>query len=126
MCIRDRSTASNYFEMPIIQVIPCLRCLELDFPIRNFVDKLRDEEFIPEIPLRTKTFNAITRKSYRMRILDLEPWQYHFLSAATYPVSTNDAARAAADKLGLSSGQVLADAMLYIPQAIQDCLIAKI
>lgn len=116
----------SFFEMPMVQTVPCLRCLALEFPVEDFIYTLKKEEAIPPIPARAKTYLAITRQAYRMKIVELEAWQYHFLEVAQAPIAASKAARNAAEKVGEESGKLIADAMFFLPQAFQDNLLQKL
>jgi len=115
----------SFFEMPMVKVVPCLRCLVLDFPIDAFIKALKKEEEIPAIPQRAKSYLAITRQAYRMKIVKLESWQYHFLTTAQEPIYAHEAARITAEKLGEKPGKLIADVMFFLPQAFQDNMLTK-
>lgn len=115
----------SFFEMPMIKTPPCLRCLVLDFPLESFINTLKTTTTIPAIPKREKSYLAITRKAYRMNIIALEAWQYHFLMASGTAIAAHEAARLAAQKLNQAVGPLIADSMFFLPLAFQQNMLLK-
>lgn len=116
--------ANTLFEVQTVQVTPCLRCLELQFPILEFVRALKKEETV-EIPPYQETYIALTRENFYLKAFTLEPWQFHFLQAAQEPITTNEAITIAAAKTNLSKGKLLADLLFFLPMAYENNLLMK-
>jgi hypothetical protein len=96
-----------------IQATPCLRLLELRFPLAAFL-KASDLGEHPAAPEPRPAHVAVGRSNYRIHIEELEPWQYAFLQACERPVPAYEAARSAAIASGRDTGKVLAEAALWL------------
>jgi len=96
-----------------VQATPCLRLLELRFPLVDFL-KASDRGERPAAPEPRPSRVAVGRSNYRIHIEELEPWQHALLQACAQPVPAYEAARQAAIATGRDAGKVLADAALWL------------
>ncbi|HEX6097251.1 MAG TPA: DNA-binding domain-containing protein [Thermoanaerobaculia bacterium] len=99
-----------------IQAAPCLRLLELRFPLVAFL-KASDRGERPAAPAPLPSHVAVGRSNYRIHIEELAPWQHAFLQACERPVPVYAAARSAALASGREIGKVLAEAALWLMAA---------
>lgn len=98
----------------ILSAPPCLRLLELKFPVKRLLDTLYEEEPY-ETPEPKQTFLAVSRMSYRSTSEELEPWQFHFLAACSQAVTLTEAISSAAEASGTPSATILADLCIWLP-----------
>lgn len=96
-----------------VQATPCLRLLDLRFPLAAFL-KACDRGERPDPPEPRLSLLAVGRSNYRIHIEELQLWQYAFLQACERPVPAYEAARRAAIASGRETGQVLAEARLWL------------
>jgi hypothetical protein len=96
-----------------VQATPCLRLLELRFPLAAFL-KASDRGERPAAPEPEPSRVAVGRSNYRIHIEELAPWQHAFLKACERPVPAYEAVRIAAIASGRDTGQVLAEATLWL------------
>jgi len=96
-----------------VQATPCLRLLELRFPLVDFL-KASDRGERPAAPEPRPSHVAVGRLNYRVYVEELEPWQHALLQACAQPVPAYEAARQAAIATGRDAGKVLADAALWL------------
>jgi hypothetical protein len=82
------------------------------------------DEPVPPAPAPEASFVAVGRLHYRVSARVLEPWQYHYLRAAADGAPASHCALQAAQACGLPAGRVLADALLWLPQAASAALLA--
>jgi len=101
-----------------VQATPCLRLLELKFPLVEFL-KSADRGERPEPPEPRASFVALGRADYRLRVEEVAPWQFAFLKACASPAQPYTAARAAALESGEEPGRVLAAAAVWLPVAFE-------
>ena len=94
---------------------PCLRLLSLSYPLHRTLEAFDRGEAGLEIPDAAPTFVAVTRRHYRVRVLELAPWQYAFLAAAAAPQSAFACAVACARESGRPLDEILADLLLWLP-----------
>lgn len=107
-----------------VRLAPCTRLLALSFPMASFwAHRGIEDHALPEVPAPAPSFVAIGRLHYRVDLHVLQPWQYHFLLAATAETSVHQCAMQAADASGLPVGRVLADALLWLPLAAAAALL---
>ena len=101
-----------------IQATPCLRLLEMKYPL---VELLRssDKGERPEPPAPRTTSVAVGRSNYRVHVEEISLWQFAFLKACEHPTSSYSAVRVAALESGRDSGQVLADVAIWLPVAFE-------
>jgi hypothetical protein len=112
------STFEVFGEGLTLQATPCLRLLELKFPLVDFL-KQSDGGVRPEPPTARATFAALGRADYRVRVEEVEPWQFAFLKACEVPAPLYTAVRAAALADGREPSRLLAEAALWLPAAFE-------
>lgn len=111
------------FDSTLFQAAPCLRLIQLKFPLMDFLNRLEQGE-TPPIPDKKTTYVAATRKDFRLRMLELEHWQYAFLLACTDPVSVQQGAATAVDDSGIDVKTILARLFVWLPVAVESgCLV---
>jgi hypothetical protein len=104
------------FDSEQLSISPCLRLLELQFPLLDFVrDIERGRE--PSLPSPKQTFVAIGRADYVVKMQELEVWQWHFLKALEATGNYMQAVAMSAQLSNLPTETILADLMLWIPVA---------
>ena len=102
-----------------LHATPCLRLLELKFPLADFLKK-SDTAERPEAPSPRRSFVAVGRTNYRVHVEEIAPWQFALLKACgERPVSLYAAARRAAVESGKDVGQVLAEVSVWLPVAVE-------
>lgn len=110
------------YEDSSFQAAPCLRLVQLKFPLIDFITQL-EQGNTPAIPEKKTSYLAVTRKDFRLRMLHLEPWQYAFLEACSDPVSAHQGAVKAAETSGVEVKKLLAHLFVWLPLAIDSgCL----
>jgi hypothetical protein len=94
---------------------PCLRLLDLSFPLKGYLEAFDrgDEDVAPPDPQPSRI--AIGRMHYRVRMADLEPWQFAFPAAARTNGSVHDCALSAAAAAGEPLDGILAGLILWLP-----------
>lgn len=110
-----------------VRLAPCTRLLALSFPAQAFWEQamgIADGDELPPTPAPAPTFLAVGRLHYRVGVHVLEPWQFHFLQAAADGAPALQCAAQAAQACALPAGRVLADALLWLPQAAAASLLA--
>lgn len=116
---------NNLFEMPALKKPNCQRSLSLKFNLLDYI-KQRPHcrgDSLPPIPKRETCYIGISRMNYRMHCIVLEPWQYHFINAIEHHTPVQQAARKAAEITQRPSGEIIADAMFFLPIAYENGLI---
>jgi hypothetical protein len=105
------------FNTTAIYTSPCLKLLNLQFPLVDFVQNVYND-LEPEIPVKQDSFVCICRKNYRVNFHELEAWQWHFLNSlqdkSNYMAAVIDAATACR----IATDTIMADLILWIPVAI--------
>jgi hypothetical protein len=101
-----------------LQATPCLRLLELKFPLVDFL-RSADGGERPAPPAPRASFAAVGRANYRLYMEELTPWQFAFLKVCERPTSLYEAVRRAALEGGRESSQVLAEAAVWLPVAFE-------
>lgn len=101
-----------------LQATPCLRLLELKFPL---VEHLRsaDRGERPEPPAPRASFAAIGRTNYRVCMEEAAPWQFAFLKSCGSPTPLYPAAQAAALESGEEEACLLARLTVWLPVAFE-------
>lgn len=124
---KNFSTFSNFlFEHERnIQAASCLVCLELDYPVLSVVQALKNNE-IPEVPNFQKNYLALTRIQYRLKVMELTDWQYHFLMACKTTTTVMEALNYCHQKTRISVSELLAELMFFIPMAYDSALLMEI
>ena len=101
---------------PTVQATPCLRLLEMKFPLVEFL-RSSDRGERTEPPAPCTSLVAVGRSNYRVHVEEISLWQFAFLKACERPTSSYSAVRVAALESGRDPGQVLADLMIWLPIA---------
>jgi hypothetical protein len=115
-------------EEPLIQMTPCLRLLEMKFPLVEFLKRsdmaehaeslaVPESRATPEPPAPRPALVAIGRSHYRVHVEEITPWQFAFLKACERPISSYPAVQIAALESGRDPGQLLADVAVWLPVA---------
>lgn len=99
-----------------LEATPCLRLLELKFPLAEFL-KSSDRGERPAPPAPRAAFVAVGRSNYRVHVEEVAAWQFAFLKACARPTPLYTAARAAALEAGREIPQVLAETAIWLPVA---------
>jgi Putative DNA-binding domain len=105
-------------EGPMLQATPCLRLLEMKFPLVDFL-RSSDMGERPEPPVPRASFVAVGRSNYRLHVEEISLWQFAFLRACERPTSSYPAVRVAALESGRDPGQALADVAVWLPVAFE-------
>jgi len=100
-----------------IQTTPCLRLLELKFPLVEFMEKLTAGE-LPATPAPGVSFVAICRANYRVHLQEITRWQFEFLKCCDEASSIYVAAQRAAERSESELSYVLAQLMIWLPVAM--------
>jgi putative DNA-binding protein len=100
-----------------LEATPCLRLLELKFPLVDFLRRV-DQGERPEPPTARASFVALGRSNYRPNMEEVALWQFAFLKACERPLSLYSAAQRAAVESGRESASVLAELVIWLPVAI--------
>ena len=101
-----------------VQATPCLRLVELKFPLVEFL-KSSDGGARSEPPAPRRTLAALGRADYRVHVEEVEPWQFALLKACERPAPLYAALRAAALEVGEEPPRLLARAALWLPVAFE-------
>ena len=99
-----------------LQATPCLRLLELKFPLVDFL-RSSDRGKHPEPPAPRASFVALGRSNYRVHLEEISHWQFAFLKACERPTPSYSAVKVAALESGREPGQLLADVAVWLPVA---------
>ncbi len=98
----------------VIVQAPCLRLLELSFPLTGMYEAIsKDLDY--DLPAPAKSYIAVSRKHYRPVMEELADWQYHFLRACERPIDVSVAAAATAAICDLPYPLLLADLYIWLP-----------
>lgn len=97
-----------------VQAAPCLCLLEQKYPLQEFLQQL-ETGLSPPPPMPQTTRLAFTRKHYRLRIHELEHWQFVFLEQCHQPTALQECARIAAEVSGTDIKTILAAQMVWLP-----------
>jgi Putative DNA-binding domain len=94
---------------------PCVRLLELSFPLKTYLEAFDrgDEDVAPPGPQPSRI--AIGRMNYRIHMSELEPWQYAFVANARTNASVHDCALSAAAAAGEPLDGILAGLIVWLP-----------
>ncbi len=101
-----------------LHATPCLRLLELKFPLVDFLLS-SDRGERPDPPAPRPSFAAVGRSHYRLRLEEIARWQHAFLRACERPVFIYDAVQRAALESGRETAQVLAETAVWLPVALE-------
>ncbi|HEX8173039.1 MAG TPA: DNA-binding domain-containing protein [Thermoanaerobaculia bacterium] len=102
----------------MVQATPCLRLLDLRFPLVDFLRRAHAGER-PEPPAPRRALVALGRSRYRVHAEEIEPWQFAFLQACEQPLPLYAAAQRAAAAAGDDPSRVLAALSIWLPAAIE-------
>ena len=105
-------------EGPTLQATPCLRLLEMKFPLVDFL-RSSDSGERPEAPEPRPSLVAVGRSNYRLHVEEISLLQFAFLRACERPTSSYPAVQAAALASGREPGQALAEIAVWLPIAIE-------
>jgi len=105
-------------EGPTVQATPCLRLLEIKFPLVDFL-RSSDMGERPEPPAPRASLVAVGRSNYRLHVEEISLLQFAFLRACERPTSSYPAVQAAALASGREPGQALAEIAVWLPIAIE-------
>lgn len=101
-----------------LQATPCLRLLEMKFPLVDFLRRSDIGEH-PDPPAPQNSFVALGRSNYRVHVEQISHWQFAFLVACEHPKSSYPAVQIAAIESGRDPGQALADLAMWLPIAFE-------
>src|SRR5436305_10326162 len=107
-----------FSENVTLQATPCLRLLELKFPLVDFLGKSDQGEEKLEPPEPRTSFIALGRSNYHVHIEEAAPWQFAFLKACEHPVALYAAAQRAACESGHEPAFLLAQLVTWLPIAL--------
>lgn len=107
-----------FYEGPTLQATPCLRLLQMKFPLVDFL-RSSDTGERPEPPAPRTSFVAVGRSNYRLHVEEISLWQFAFLRACERPTASYQAVRVAALESERDPGQALAEAALWLPVAFE-------
>lgn len=98
-------------------VSPCLRLMQLDFDLLDFMRQTEKGEEA-STPPKDPNFVAVCRKNYAVNMFKLEPWQWYFLREITGSSQT-EAVSSTSQILGIDASTISAELMLWLPVALQ-------
>jgi hypothetical protein len=101
-----------------LEATPCLRLLEMKFPLMDFL-RSADRGERPEPPAPRASFVAVGRSNYRLHVEEISLWQFAFLRACERPTSSYSAVRVAALESGRELGPALAEVAVWLPIAFE-------
>ncbi len=116
--VESLSPVAVFGEGLTLQATPCLRLLEMKFPLVEFLRRSDLGEH-PEPPEPQASFVAVGRSNYRLHVEEISHWQFAFLRTCERPTSSYPAVRVAALESGRDPGQALADVAMWLPIAIE-------
>ncbi|QSJ15512.1 putative DNA-binding domain-containing protein [Nostoc sp. UHCC 0702] len=101
-----------------IQVAPCLRLINLSFPLINFLEAIERGEENPALPEPKPCHIAITRIRYRVYMSEIQSWQYYFLKSAEAYSSPYDCATKCSQESDKPLDDILSQLVLWLPLAL--------
>ena len=106
----------------ILKTPDCLQLITLDYPIASLVDELIGDEALmyPEPQI---TYMAITRRSYRLLQLQLEPWQYQFLEGCQKGMTLDEVIKITTLSNNMTQGELQARLSIWLPAAFKTSLV---
>lgn len=110
------STFAVFGDALTLEATPCLRLLELKFPLVDFL-KRSDTGEHPAPPTPRAALVAVGRSNYRVHVEEVTPWQFALLKACERPTPLYTAVSTAALEAGKEAGQVLAEVAVWLPIA---------
>lgn len=112
------TTSEIFGGVVTLQATPCLRLLELKFPLVEYL-RSADRGERPEPPGPRTSFAVIGRSNYRVCMDEAARWQFAFLKACESPSPLYPAAHAAARESGETAAHVLARLTVWLPAAFE-------
>ena len=109
-----------------IEVAPCLRLVNLSFPAIDLLEAIERGEKNPKIPEPRASLVAITRTRYRVKMSELQPWQYSFLKAAKADSSPYNCAAKCSQESGKTLDKVFAQLVLWLPLALNSGFLTSV
>lgn len=116
--VEQISPFAAFGESLTLQTTPCLRLLEMKFPLVDFL-KSSDRGERTEPPEARASFVAVGRSNYRVHVEEISDWQFAFLKACERPTSSYQAVQAAVLESERDMGQVLAEVAVWLPVAFE-------
>lgn len=104
-------------EADTLGVPPCLRLLELDFPLIAFIKAVEKGEQ-PPVPSPQQTWLVISRQNYGINMREVEAWQWYFLKALEQTNNYTQAIATSATASNTPKDTIFANLMLWIPVAV--------
>lgn len=103
-----------------VQAHPCLQILQLKMPLHTYYHTLLVGEQ-PEMPEIKTAYLAVSRMHYRLQMNDLNEWQYALLVAlqSEQKLPLHQVLHTTSQQANVSYGVLLAEANLWLPQAVQ-------
>lgn len=98
------------------QISPCLRILELQYPLIGFI-KASEKGEHASTPQKRENIMAICRKNYTINMHEIESWQRYFLTALS-ETTYLEAISLAARQTGIHRDSLLADLIIWLPVAL--------
>ena len=105
-------------EGPTLQAPPCLRLLEMKFPLVDFLRR-SDKGEHPQPPAPRTSLVAVGRSNYRVHMDEISPLQFAFLKACERRTASYQAVQVAALESGREPGQALAEVAVWLPVAFE-------
>ena len=112
------STFAVFGDELMLEATPCLRLLELKFPLVDFLRSSERGER-PDPPAPRAAFVAVGRSNYCVHVEEVTPWQFALLKACERPTPLYTAVCAAALEAGKETSQVLAEVAVWLPIAFE-------
>ncbi|MFZ6732176.1 DNA-binding domain-containing protein [Undibacterium sp. Ji42W] len=103
-----------------IHIPACVRLLKTSFPLLKYWEQAKHapaDQDLPVPPEPETSYLAFTRQNYRVQLIPLLAWQYHFLQAACTNPDIHECAVKSSQETGLDIKALLADICLWQPQA---------
>ncbi|MFZ6710457.1 putative DNA-binding domain-containing protein [Undibacterium sp. TC9W] len=103
-----------------IHIPACVRLLKTSFPLLAYWEQTKHTpagQDLPAPPEPETSYLAFTRQNYRVQLIPLLAWQYHFLQAACTNPDIHGCAVKSSQETGLDIKALLADICLWQPQA---------
>lgn len=105
-----------------ISLPACLHLLELQYPMRRFFEAIQHDKTY-ELPSPQKSYMAVSRKNFRVVMVDLTEMQYLLLSACQTNSDLYNATSMVATACNVPAASILADAYLWLPDFQRNGLI---
>ncbi|WP_081824541.1 DNA-binding domain-containing protein [Pseudoalteromonas fuliginea] len=99
-----------------VKTPPCLRLVELAYPIIPLMEKLQLHDGY-DMPVAKLNFVALSRINYRLSTLALESWQFEFLKVCEQEPLLSNCIEITSKITGLDKGDLLARLLFWLPNA---------